>query len=65
VSGHWGKLFVVCAVVTVWRIYDMAGATEARSQAEAILDYTGLALGLVGLVGSGMMYMSAKSGRGV
>ena len=49
---NWGKLIVMNGVVSAWLTYDIATASEAPSQAVAILQYVLLALALVGLAGS-------------
>ncbi len=41
-------------------IYEIASATEAPSQALAMLQYVLLACGLIGLVGSFVMYAQEK-----
>jgi hypothetical protein len=45
---------------SAWLIYDMTTATEAPSQAVAILQYVLLACSMVGLAGSLLMYASQK-----
>lgn len=51
-KSNWGKLIVMNGVVSAWLIYDIATASEAPSQAVAILQYVLLALSLIGLAGS-------------
>lgn len=48
------------AVTSGWLIYDMTSATEAPRQALAVLQYCLLALALVALVGSVLMYATEK-----
>ena len=51
-KSSWGKLIIMNAVVSGWLIYIIASASEAPSQALAILQYVLLALSLIGLAGS-------------
>ena len=51
-KSNWGKLIVMNGVVSAWLIYDMATASEAPSQAVAILQYVLLTCALIGLAGS-------------
>jgi len=56
----WGIRALLTGVAAAWLIYDMASATEARGQALTILYYVGLALCLIGAVGSAWKYFSAE-----
>jgi hypothetical protein len=56
VSRIHGRTALICAACTCWLIYDITTATEAPSQAVAILQYALLAMALVGLIGSAVMY---------
>jgi hypothetical protein len=57
-KSKWAKWTLVNLVVAAWLIYDITSATEAPSQALAILQYFLLACALLGLVGSVVKYMS-------
>ena len=50
-----GLQAALCGAIVVWQIYEMASATEAPSQALALLNYFLLSCGLVGGVGALVM----------
>jgi hypothetical protein len=56
VEGKSPKVMLISAVSSGWLIYDMTTATEAPGPALAVLQYCLLALALVALVGSALMY---------
>jgi hypothetical protein len=51
---------LMSAATSAWLIYEMSTATEAPSQAVAMLQYGLLACALIGLAGSLVMYASPK-----
>jgi hypothetical protein len=48
------------AITSIWLLYDIATATEAPRLALAAVQYTLLALALVALVGSAVMYATDR-----
>jgi hypothetical protein len=56
-----GRTALLSAAVVAWSIYNMSTETEAQPQAVMLLQYTMLALGLIGLIGSVAMLAMAKS----
>jgi uncharacterized membrane protein YhaH (DUF805 family) len=74
VSGTLGKLIVWTAAMALgvaWQTYDLATATEVPNRVVAIMSYTflagmliGLVIGVIGLVGSAVKYLSAGSDPG-
>ena len=58
---NWPLLMLASCVTAVWQIYDLTTATEAPSQALAILQYTLLALATFSCVGAIAMYLSEKA----
>ena len=54
-TKNWGLQAALCGAIVVWQIYEMASATEAPSQALALLNYFLLSCGLVGGVGALVM----------
>ena len=50
------------AVVAAWIVYDMATAVEAPSRALQVLQYVLLGCALLGLVGTSIQLIAAKSG---
>ncbi|WP_424630096.1 hypothetical protein [Bradyrhizobium sp. SYSU BS000235] len=59
-SSKWPKLMLVSAATAAWLIYDMATATEAPRPAVAYMQYTFLALSVVGFFGAWLNYASEK-----
>jgi hypothetical protein len=59
-SGRWTKSALISAATAAWLIYDMSTATEVPRQAVAIMQYFLLALALIGLGGSLVMFMSSR-----
>ena len=57
---NWPLLILVSGVTAVWQIYDLSTATEAPSQALAILNYTLLAMATFGCIASIGMYLAGK-----
>jgi len=55
VNNKWPRVMLLSAVTTCWLLYDIASATEAPSQAVAILEYALLACAMVALAGSAVM----------
>lgn len=58
--SRWSKLMLMSGITSVVLIYQMMSATEAPSQALAILQYALLACSLIGLVGSVVMYAQER-----
>ena len=58
---NWPLLILASGVTAVWQIYDLSTATEAPSQALAILNYVLLGMATFGCIGSIAMYLSQKS----
>jgi hypothetical protein len=58
---NWPLLMLASGVTAVWQIWDLSTATEAPSQALAILQYTLLALATFSCVGAIAMYLSEKA----
>jgi hypothetical protein len=57
---NWGRMILLNLAVAGSQIFSMAMATEAPSQALALLQYGLLTLASVGLVGSTTMYLAGK-----
>ena len=58
-NKRWGLRALISGAVAAWLIYDMASATEAPSQALAILHYVLLALLLISFVCALWKYFTA------
>ena len=58
---NWPLLILASGVTAVWQIYDLSTATEAPSQALAILNYVLLGMATFGCIGGIAMYLSQKS----
>ena len=58
--SRWSRLMLMSGITSVVLIYQMMSATEAPSQALAILHYALLACSLIGLVGSAVMYAQER-----
>lgn len=58
--SRWSKLMLMSAITSALLIYQIMSATEAPSQALAILQYALLACALVGLAGSVVMYAQER-----
>ena len=54
--SKWPRLMLMSGVTSAALIYEITSATEAPGRALEILQYVLLALGLIGLVGSFLMY---------
>ena len=54
--SKWPRLTLMSGMTSAVLIYEITSATEAPSQALALLQYGLLACGLIGLVGSLVMY---------
>ncbi|MBI5264976.1 MAG: hypothetical protein HY852_24540 [Bradyrhizobium sp.] len=57
---RWQKLMLMSAASSALLIYEITTATEATSQALAVLQYGFLACALIGLVGSLVMYVQQE-----
>jgi hypothetical protein len=60
VNSKWPKVMLLSAITSLWLLYDMTTATEAPRLMLAILQYILLALALVALVGSAVMYATDR-----
>lgn len=60
-NKNWGLWIIANATCAAWLICDLSSAVEAPSQPVLILQYFLLALSLVGLVGSIVMYVMQLS----
>ncbi|MEK9281219.1 MULTISPECIES: hypothetical protein [unclassified Bradyrhizobium] len=58
--SRWPKLMLMSGITSALLIYEITSATEAPSQALAILQYALLACGLIGLLGSIVMYVQER-----
>ena len=58
--SKWPRLMLMSGVTSAVLIYEIMGATEAPSRALAVVQYALLACGLIGLVGSFVMYAQEK-----
>ncbi|MBR0828174.1 hypothetical protein JQ596_21795 [Bradyrhizobium manausense] len=58
--SKWPKLMLMSGITSVLLIYEITSATEAPSQALAILQYALLACALIGLAGAVVMYAQEK-----
>jgi hypothetical protein len=56
----WPRVMLMSAATSAWLIYDICTATEAPSQAVAILQYFLLACAVIGLVGSLLMFAAQE-----
>jgi hypothetical protein len=63
-TKNWGFQVALCAGVLTWQIYDISTATEARPQALMLLEYLGIGLALLGLVGGLVMWVKGNATRG-
>ena len=59
-QSKWPKTMLISGLTSAILIYQMATATEAPSQALAVLQYCLLACGLIGLMGSIAMFAAGK-----
>ena len=59
-QSKWLKTMLISGLTAVVLIYQMVTATEAPSQALAVLQYCLLACALIGVVGSIAMFASGK-----
>ncbi|WP_145927903.1 hypothetical protein [Bradyrhizobium neotropicale] len=58
--SRWPKLMLMSGITSGLLIYEITSATEAPSQALAILQYALLACALIGLVGSVVMHVQER-----
>lgn len=58
--SKWPKLMLMSGITSTLLIYEITSATEAPSQALAILQYGLLACALIGLIGSVVMYAQER-----
>ena len=59
-NSKWPKVMLLRAVTSIWLLYDMTTTTEAPRLMLATLQYILLALALVALVGSAVMYATDR-----
>ena len=59
-NSKWPKVMLLSAIASIWLLYDVTTATEAPRLILAILQYILLALALVALVGSAVMYATDR-----
>ena len=59
-NSKWPKVMAMSALTSLWLLYDITTAIEALRLALAWLQYTLLALALVALVGSALMYATER-----
>lgn len=59
-QSKWPRVMLMSAATSGWLIYDMTSATEAPRLALAVLQYCLLALAVVALVGSALIYATEK-----
>jgi hypothetical protein len=58
--NKWPKVMLMSGATSAWLVYDMTSATDAPSQAVAVLQYGLLGCALFGLIGSLAMLASGK-----
>jgi hypothetical protein len=58
--NKWPKVMLMSGATSAWLVYDMTSATEAPSQAVAVLQYGLLGCALFSLIGSLVMLASGR-----
>ena len=60
---NWLVMALLTGAGAAWQIYDMATEVEAQNQAVAALHYFALSLGLIGCIGSSVLYVKSLSSK--
>lgn len=60
VNSKWPKVMLLSGATSLWLLYDITTATEAPRLTLAFLQYALLALAVVALIGSAVMYATDR-----